>query len=74
MPGDAPGAPRPEADQALWTGSLVGLLALTTAMGQLERGANRIYGVQRDRPARQKYGRAAVLALVAGVPDRKSVV
>ncbi len=43
-------------------------MALTTAMGQMERGANRIYGIQRDRPARQKYTRALGLAVVAGIP------
>ncbi len=39
----------------------------TTAMGQLERGLNRIYGVERDRPTLAKYGRALGLALTAGV-------
>ncbi|MCZ2817855.1 YihY/virulence factor BrkB family protein [Modestobacter sp. VKM Ac-2984] len=42
--------------------------ALATAMGQLERGANRIYGIQRDRPTVEKYRRALVLAGIAGVP------
>jgi uncharacterized BrkB/YihY/UPF0761 family membrane protein len=37
-------------------------------MGQVERGANRIYGIGRDRPSRRKYGRALVLAVVAGLP------
>src|SRR3712207_6031288 len=37
-------------------------------MAQIERGANRIYGVERDRPALEKYARAAVLAIVAGLP------
>ena len=36
-------------------------------MGQVERGANRIYGIQVDRPALRKYGRALVMALTAGV-------
>ncbi|RZU49212.1 YihY family inner membrane protein [Krasilnikovia cinnamomea] len=53
---------------ALVLGLLTGLVALTTAMAQVERGANRIYGVERDRPALAKYVRAAVLALVAGLP------
>ncbi|GAB1693292.1 YihY/virulence factor BrkB family protein [Krasilnikovia sp. M28-CT-15] len=53
---------------ALALGLLTGLVALTTAMAQVERGANRIYGVERDRPALAKYVRAAVLALVAGLP------
>lgn len=53
---------------ALTLGLLTGLVALATAMAQIERGANRIYGVERDRPALAKYIRAAVLALTAGVP------
>ena len=53
---------------ALTVGLLTGLLALTMAMAQIERGANRIYGVERDRPALEKYRRAAVLALAAGLP------
>ncbi|SDY39265.1 YihY family inner membrane protein [Micromonospora pattaloongensis] len=53
---------------ALALGLITGLVALTTAMAQIERGANRIYGVERDRPALWKYLRATVLALVAGVP------
>ncbi|GAB1641960.1 hypothetical protein KRMM14A1259_23830 [Krasilnikovia sp. MM14-A1259] len=53
---------------ALVLGLLTGLVALTTAMAQVERGANRIYGVERDRPVLAKYARAAVLALVAGLP------
>ncbi len=53
---------------ALVLGLLTGLAALTVAMGQVERGANRIYGISRDRPSLHKYGRAAVLAVVAGLP------
>jgi uncharacterized BrkB/YihY/UPF0761 family membrane protein len=53
---------------ALALGLLTGLIAPTTAMSQIERGANRIYGVERDRPALAKYARAAVLTLFAGVP------
>ena len=46
---------------------LVGtLITGTTAMGQIERGFNRIYGIERDRPTLQKYGRALVLAICAG--------
>lgn len=52
---------------ALWVGLAVALLALTLSMGQVERGANRIYGIQRDRPALRKYTRAFVLALSAGL-------
>jgi YihY family inner membrane protein len=53
---------------ALTLGLVTGMVALTTAMAQIERGANRIYGVERDRPALAKYARAAVLSVVAGVP------
>ena len=42
-------------------------LAATSAFAQLERGANRIYGTERDRPALRKYGRGAVLTATAGV-------
>ncbi|GLW07218.1 hypothetical protein Misp01_23480 [Microtetraspora sp. NBRC 13810] len=52
---------------ALWLGLATTLAALTTAMAQFERGANRIYGVERDRPFHRKYARAALLALTAGV-------
>jgi len=53
---------------ALALGLITGLLALAQAMAQIERGANRIYGVERDRPAVPKYLRATVLAVVAGLP------
>ena len=52
---------------ALWLGLLAAIIALTTAMGQIERGANRIYGIERDRPALRKYGRALLMALTAGL-------
>lgn len=51
----------------LLVGLIAALVAGTTAMGQLERGANRIYGVERDRPTLQKYGRGFLLACTAGV-------
>jgi YihY family inner membrane protein len=53
---------------ALTLGLLTAVVALTTAAGQIERGANRIYGVDQDRPAPQKYLRALVLTVVAGLP------
>ena len=31
--------------------AVASLVSMTTAMGQVERGANRIYGIRRDRPA-----------------------
>ena len=56
------------ATTALWLGLAFALATLTTAMGQIERGANRIYGIARDRPSRHKYGRALGMAFLAGLP------
>jgi YihY family inner membrane protein len=53
---------------ALSLGLLTAVVALTTAIGQVERGANRIYGVEQDRPTLQKYLQALLLTLVAGLP------
>lgn len=53
---------------ALVLGLLLALVSMTTAMAQVERGANRIYGIRRDRPALEKYGRAAVLTGLLAVP------
>jgi YihY family inner membrane protein len=52
---------------ALWLGLIAAIVALTTAMGQIERGTNRIYGIERDRPALKKYSRALLMALTAGL-------
>lgn len=53
---------------ALAVGLLLSLVSMTTAVAQVERGANRIYGIRRDRPALQKYGRAAALTAVLALP------
>lgn len=53
---------------ALGVGIFVALLSMTTAMAQVERGLNRIYGIRRDRPAVAKYGRAAVMTAVLAGP------
>ncbi len=46
---------------------LLGLLVTaTTAFGQLERGLNRLYGIEQDRPTVQKYVRAFLLAITIG--------
>jgi uncharacterized BrkB/YihY/UPF0761 family membrane protein len=50
----------------LLLGLLGTLITGMTAMGQIERGFNRIYGIERDRPSVEKYGRALVLAVGAG--------
>ncbi len=43
------------------------LITGSTLMGQMERALNRLYGIEQDRPTVQKYGRAFLLALTAGV-------
>ena len=53
---------------ALTLGLLLSLLSMTTAMGQVERGSNRIYGIRRDRRAASKYGRAAALTAILALP------
>jgi uncharacterized BrkB/YihY/UPF0761 family membrane protein len=50
----------------LFLGLVGTLITGTTAMGQIERGFNRIYGIEKDRPTAQKYGRAFLLTLGAG--------
>lgn len=54
-------------ETALAGGAIAAAVAGTTAMAQVERGANRIYGTERDRPFVHKYANAAGLAATAGV-------
>ncbi|HEX2128977.1 MAG TPA: YihY/virulence factor BrkB family protein [Solirubrobacterales bacterium] len=61
-------------ETALALGSLAALVAGATAMGQIERGSNRIYGVERDRPALAKYSVATFLACSAGVATFAALV
>ncbi|HVJ95444.1 MAG TPA: YihY/virulence factor BrkB family protein [Acidimicrobiia bacterium] len=53
-----------------FTGLIFGLVAAlitgSTLMGQFERGLNRIYGVEQDRPTLQKYGLALALTISVG--------
>jgi YihY family inner membrane protein len=51
---------------ALAFGLFAAVVAAAGAMGQIERGSNRIYGVERDRPSLRKYLVATALALTAG--------
>lgn len=44
------------------------VISMTTAMAQIERGSNRIYGIRRDRAVLRKYGRAAVLTAILAIP------
>jgi YihY family inner membrane protein len=52
---------------ALVVGVLGALIAGATTMGQVERAANRIYGIEKDRPGPIKYARATGLAITAGL-------
>ncbi len=52
---------------AIAVGLAAALIAATSAMGQIERGANRIYGIESDRPTLRKYATAFLLALTVGV-------
>lgn len=52
---------------ALAFGLVASLISIATAFGQIERGANRIYGVEQDRAGPQKYGLAALLGVVTSV-------
>jgi YihY family inner membrane protein len=51
---------------ALIVGGIAMFIAGTTAFGQVERAANRIYGIEADRKPLAKYGRAALLMSSAG--------
>ena len=51
--------PRPAPEHLKrWGVTIQMLVTATTGMGQLERGLNRLYGVEQDRPMLHKYGRA----------------
>ncbi len=60
-------AARESGEAALVLGLIAALVAGAGAMGQIERGANRIYGVERDRPTLRKYLLATALTLSAGL-------
>ena len=61
-------------ETALAAGFIAAVAAGTAAMAQIERGANRIYGTERDRPFIRKYATALLLALSAGVLGLLSLV
>jgi YihY family inner membrane protein len=52
---------------ALLAGLLAALVSGTAAMAQVERGANRIYGLDGDRPMLKRYTLAFLLAITAGL-------
>lgn len=60
-------------ETALTGGAIAAVIAGTTAMAQVERGANRIYGTERDRPFLRKYSNALLLAATAGSAGLLSV-
>src|SRR6266550_563731 len=57
----------PHRSTALILGMVAVLLSGTILMGQLERGLNRIYGIEQDRPTISKYAHAFVLTITAGL-------
>jgi len=70
----ASGAREETGETALGAGAIAAGLAGATAMAQVERGANRIYGTEVDRPFVRKYLVATGLALTAGVLALLSIV
>ncbi len=61
-------------ETALVAGGIAAAVAGATAMAQVERGANRIYGTEVDRPFVRTYLVAGALALTAGVLALMSLV
>jgi YihY family inner membrane protein len=60
-------ASRESGETALVGGFIAAVFAGMSAMAQVERGANRIYGVERDRPFVRKYSVALAACLTAGL-------
>ncbi len=52
---------------ALGVGLVAAIITGTTLLGQCERGLNRIYGIEKDRPTGRKYGNAFLLLCSAGL-------
>jgi YihY family inner membrane protein len=52
---------------ALIVGGAGALITATSGLGQLERGLNRLYGIEQDRSTFKKYFRALVLTLSVGI-------
>jgi YihY family inner membrane protein len=48
-------------------GLIATLVAGTFAFAQIERGCNRIYGIQRDRSSKKKFARALMLTITSGI-------
>ena len=60
-------AARESGETALIGGFVAALVAGTQAMAQVERGANRVYGTERDRPFARKYLTGLLIAVSAGM-------
>jgi YihY family inner membrane protein len=60
-------ASSPDLSTALVLGVVGALVTGILALGQLERGLNRIYGVERDRTTGRKYAHAFWLTLTSGL-------
>ena len=67
-------ARRESGQTALLAGLVAALASGTASMAQVERSANRIYGVERDRRFLRKYLNALLLALSAGLLGLLSAV
>jgi YihY family inner membrane protein len=67
-------AARESGETALVGGFVAAAFAGMSAMAQVERGANRIYGVERDRPFVRKYLVALLGAVSAGLLALLSVI
>lgn len=52
---------------AVLFGLIAGVITAATAMGQVERALNRIYGIEQDRSTLKKYSVALFFALSAGI-------
>jgi YihY family inner membrane protein len=52
---------------AIAFGLIGALITGATMLGQFERGLNRMYGIEADRPTLQKYGLAFVLTVTSGL-------
>lgn len=52
---------------ALVFGLATAIVSLSTGFAQIQRGANRIYGIQRDRRTLHRYSHATALALTVGL-------
>ncbi len=60
-------ASRTSGTTALVAGAASALVSGTLAMAQMERGANRLYGMEADRTAIRRFSHAFAMNLTAGI-------